>query len=149
MSSLLQRRNARAARARILGVSAFVAFWAYAGAVGLVGGGADLDAHVIERLPFRSPGLAGILLALLVAVPMSLTAVLSLRSHPATAYAAVLSGSILTCWVAVQPFVIGEVNWLQFVFGVLGIADAGLGFRLLEHPSRSGHHRRWRLRRPV
>ncbi|MBA4857655.1 hypothetical protein [Nocardia farcinica] len=130
MSSFSQRKKNRAVRAALVGTAGFVAFWAGAGAIGLIGGGVDLGAEITARLPFQSPIFAGTALALLVGAPMTATAVLALRSHPAAAPTAMAGGTILLGWVVMQPFIIGQVSWMQAVFGVLGTAVGALGFRL-------------------
>lgn len=130
MSTFQQRKTQRALRAALIGTAAFVAFWAFAGAFGLISGGADLGAEITAHLPYRSPVLAGLLLAAIVGVPMAATAVLALRARPAAALVGVCSGALLLGWVAVQPLVIGQFNWLQPVFGLLGSAVCLLGYRL-------------------
>lgn len=58
--------------------AAIIAFSAYAGAIGLVSGGLSLG-EFTARLPFGSPVLGGIALALIVAVPSTWLAWLSRR----------------------------------------------------------------------
>ncbi|MGW5922274.1 hypothetical protein ACWFPY_25075 [Nocardia fluminea] len=130
MSTFKQRKTQRALRAALIGTAAFVAFWAFAGAFGLISGGADLGAEITPRLPYSSPVLAGALLAAIVGAPMATTAVLALRARSGAALAGACSGALLLGWVGVQPFVIGQFNWLQPVFGLLGLAVCLLGYRL-------------------
>lgn len=130
MSTFQQRRNQRGLRAALVGSAGFVAFWAFAGAIGLIGGGADLGDEITARLPFDSAALAGLLLAAIVGVPMTATAVLALRARPSAAMAGIGSGLLLLGWVVVQPLVIGQFNWLQLVFGSLGVFVLLLGYRL-------------------
>lgn len=141
MSTFEQRRLQRARRASLTGTAGFVAFWAFAGAVDLIGGGADLSDEIITRLPLSSPALAGLLLATIVGVPMTATAILAVRSHPKAAITGVGSGLLLLGWVLVQPFVIGQFNWLQPVFGLLGAIVCLLGWRLAQPTSRYGFPR--------
>ena len=56
-------------RAGVAVFAAIIAFSAYAGAVGLVSGGLSLGELLTARLPFASPMLGGIALALIVAAP--------------------------------------------------------------------------------
>ncbi|WP_280339442.1 hypothetical protein [Nocardia neocaledoniensis] len=130
MSTFEQRKTRRALRAGLVGSAGFVALWAFVGAVGLVGGGADLGAEITARLPFTSPVLAGLLLATIVGAPMAATAVLTVRADPIAPMVGVGSGVLLVGWVTVQPFVIGRFNWLQPVFGLLGLAVCLLAYRL-------------------
>ncbi|MDO3650587.1 hypothetical protein [Nocardia mangyaensis] len=130
MSTFEQRRTQRALRASLAGTAGFVAFWAVVGAVGLIGGGADLGDEIIHRLPFASSALAGVLLATIIGVPMAVTAVLAVRAPARGALAGMGGGLLLLGWVAVQPFVIGQLNWLQPVCGLLGAAVCAVGYRL-------------------
>ncbi|MBB5916740.1 hypothetical protein BJY24_005652 [Nocardia transvalensis] len=132
----LDVRRTRAARAMLAGISGFTAFWAMAGAVGLLCGGADLGATVTARLPWHSPGLAGVLLALVIGAPMALTAAAVVRRDGRSDRAAVLSGALLIGWTAVQPAIIGQFSRLQPVFGLLGVAVVALGLYLHAHRSR-------------
>ncbi|MGX1875543.1 hypothetical protein ACWIHP_12925 [Nocardia fluminea] len=120
MSTFQQRRAQRARRAGLIGSAGFIALWAFAGAVGLIGGGADLGPEITARLPLDSQVLAGLILASIVGVPMTCTAILALRARPSAAVAGMGSGLLLLGWVAIQPLVIGQFHWLQPVFGVLG-----------------------------
>ncbi|MGS2811409.1 hypothetical protein [Nocardia sp. MW-W600-9] len=130
MSTFKQRKTQRALRAGLVGSAGFVAFWAFAGAFGLISGGVGLGDEITARLPFSSPVLAGLLLASIVGVPMTATATLALRTRPSAPIAGVASGLLLLGWVTVQPLLIGQFNWLQPVFGLLGGIVSLLGYWL-------------------
>lgn len=130
MSTFEQRRTQRALRASLAGAAGFVAFWAVVGAVGLIGGGAELGDEITNRLPFASSAVAGVLLAAIIGVPMAYTAVLAVRAPSRAALAGIGSGLLLLGWVTVQPFVIGQFNWLQPVFGLFGVAVCVVAYRL-------------------
>lgn len=138
MSTFQQRKTRRALRAGLIGTAGFVALWAFLGAAGLVGGGAELGADITARLPFASPVLAGLLLAAIVGVPMATTAVLALRADPVAPIVGLGGGALLIGWVTVQPFVIGRFTWLQPVFGLLGVAVCLLAHRLRRPGTRIG-----------
>lgn len=125
-----EHRNTRALRVGIAVVSGFVAFWAYAGAVGLAGGGADPRGELTPHLPFQSPVLAAIALAVVIGVPMTYATVGAIADRGDAALATIGSGLLLIAWVAVQPFVIDQVYWLQPVCGVLGLIVVWLGIAL-------------------
>ncbi|MEY9212221.1 hypothetical protein NI17_006670 [Thermobifida halotolerans] len=110
-------------------VSAFVAVSATVGAVGLMGGDI-LGPAVTARLPFASSLLAGITLAVVVAVPMAVCALLAAVGSRHTATAAVAAGVLLIGWVLVQPVIIRYFSWLQPFYGLLGVVVAWLGLRL-------------------
>ncbi|MFJ2666371.1 hypothetical protein ACIO14_18670 [Nocardia fluminea] len=134
MSTLSERQSDRAVRAALIGTSGFVALWAFAGAVGLAGGGIDLGTEVTDQLPFDSLFFAGSMLALIVGFPMATTAVATLRTDLHMVPIAFTSGLLLLGWVAVQPFVIGRFHWLQPLFGLLGLAVCVLAYRLRHRP---------------
>lgn len=108
-------------------LSGFVTIWAVAGAVGLAGGGIDLGGVVVERLPFDSPVLAGVALALVVAVPMALTCVLAARGDHRAPALAVGAGGLLIVWIVVQVYTIRTFNWLQPLSVMFGLAVLVLG----------------------
>ncbi|BDU05967.1 hypothetical protein [Nocardia cyriacigeorgica] len=133
------------ARWSLAAVSGFIAFWAIAGFVGLVGGGADLSRDVTERVPLQSPALAGTLLLIVVGIPMTSTCAMAVARPGAVPAMAMLSGITLLAWVCVQPIIIGQVHWLQPAFGLLGSAVALLGaamrgrrFRFVAQSARPG-----------
>jgi len=141
MSTFEQRKTRRALRAGLVGTAGFVALWAFVGALGLVGGGVDLGDEIAARLPFSSQILAGLLLATIVGVPMAATAALGVRADPRTAIVGSYSGLLLVGWVTLQPFIIGRFNWLQPVFGLLGVAVCLLAYRLRRPSARAGFSR--------
>ncbi|MGV9610963.1 hypothetical protein [Nocardia xishanensis] len=136
MSSLSERQTDRALRASLVGATAYAAFCAFAGAIGLVGGGAGLGNEAGVRLLFASPAFAAAMLTLLVGVPMSTTAALTLRCDSRATPVGIGGGLLLVSWIVVQPFVIGQFHWLQPVFGALGVAVCVLAYRLHRHRAR-------------
>jgi hypothetical protein len=120
-------------RGALTTLTALVAVWAYAGAVGIIGGGIDFGPTVNDRLPWQSTALAGVALLLGVAVPMTLAAVAVWRGTPHAASAAVLAGLMLVGWIVVQLAVIRTFSWLQPVCVLLGLAVVYLATRV-RHP---------------
>ncbi|GAB4585640.1 hypothetical protein [Nocardia sp. IFM 10818] len=108
-------------------LSGFVAIWALAGALGLVTGVIDLGPTISDRLPFDSPVFGGIALAVVVGLPMTLTAVFAARADARTPELAMLSGGMLICWIIVQVYTIRVFVWLQPVCVALGLAVLALG----------------------
>ena len=82
--------------------AAVIALSAYGGAVGLVAGFIGLDAPLNRRLPFESPVLGGIALALIVALPMTVLAIRARAADPRTAATAVAAGGLLVAWILVE-----------------------------------------------
>jgi hypothetical protein len=129
-------KRTRLARGALATLSGFIALWAVAGAAGLAGGGLDLGDSVDARLPMHSPVLAGILLALIVAVPMGITTVAVVRADRRSSAGAMAAGALLVGWILVQPAIIGRFDWLQPVFGLLGSSVFALGLLLQPRVSR-------------
>lgn len=114
------RRDERLARRRpwLASVTAVVAVSAWVGALGLVIGAVDFGETVNARLPFHSAVFAGITLAVLIAVPMSVVTYLAAHRDTRTSPAAVVAGALLIGWIAVEVGVIRVFTALQPI-GVL------------------------------
>jgi hypothetical protein len=66
--------HSQARRPWLAGFAAFNAFGAWAGAFGLITGGTDFGDTIDDRLPFDSLVLAGLALAAIVGVPLTVLA---------------------------------------------------------------------------
>lgn len=117
-------------------VSGSVAIWAAAGALGLATGALELGTEVEARLPWQSPALAAVGLALVVAVPMTVVAVLAAQDDRRCAHAAVAAGFALVAWILAQIVLLRELSWLQPVCILAAIGIAALGTTLLHERSR-------------
>jgi hypothetical protein len=115
-----RRRDAVAAYA------GFVAFSAYAGAVGLVTGALDTGPTIEHRLPLHSPVLGGIALALVVGVPATVLSERAWRGQE-VGRAAVVAGSMLIAWIAIEVAFIREFSWLQVFYTGVGVSFIALG----------------------
>jgi hypothetical protein len=114
------------------GLAAFAAanaFVAFAGAVGLVGGGLDFGAEIDARLPFDSLVLAGCALAAIVGVPSLVLALAAWRGDPRTAACAVATGVALIGWIAVQLVFIRTFSWFQPTYVGIGVGLVVAGRR--------------------
>ena len=90
-----------------------VAVSAYAGAVGLIGGGLSFGPPIDDRLPFASLLVAGLALLGFVAVPMSVATAAAARPGPFTAALVLAAGELLIAWIAVELTFIQTYSWLQ------------------------------------
>ena len=108
-----------------------IATAAYFGALGLILGFLDLGATVTARLPFDSPVLGGVALTIVVAVPSSVLAWLAWRGDRRTAVAAVVTGTLIVAWIAVELAFIREFSFFHPTFVVIGIALIWIGYRSL------------------
>ncbi len=122
-------------------LSGVVAIWSLAGSAGLATGTIDLGATVEQRLPFDSPAVAALALALMVGIPMAFTAVVTARSDPRAPAIAMISGALLVGWIIVQIYTIETFSWLQPVCVLAGLTVIAQAVTL---PTRAGdvpgHH---------
>lgn len=115
---------------------------ALGGAIALGTGLMDMGVAVETRFPFHSSVLAGIALAMVVALPMAVAAYLSWTGSVHAAGAAMTAGALLVGWIAVQVAVIRTFSWLQPAMALAG-ALVFLG-GLLIHRAPRVHERRER-----
>ncbi|GAA5152315.1 MULTISPECIES: hypothetical protein [Amycolatopsis] len=104
-----------------------IAILAYAGAVAVATG--VLGPGVEARLPFESPVFAGVALAVVVGVPMTVVTTLGLRGDARTSAAAVVAGALLIAWIAVEVGFVRTYSWLQPVFAFAGVAVLHTGLQ--------------------
>ena len=115
------------------GLSAFAALLAlsaWGGAVGLATGGLDLGPEVTPRLPFASPVLGGLALAMVVAVPMTFLAVLAWRGDPRTGPMAIVAGILQIWWIVVELAFIRVLSFFHPLYIGIGVALIVIGRRL-------------------
>jgi hypothetical protein len=124
----------RAAGQRRTGLAWFaglVALSACAGALGLAFGFLDLGTQVTARLPFGSPVLGGLALAVIVAVPSTVLARWAWRGDPRTDLAAVVTGVLVIGWIVVELAFIKELSFFHPTYVVVGAALIWAGRRSL------------------
>lgn len=123
--------KSRTSRTRIASAAGagLIALNAYAGGIGLTGGGIDMGPTITDRFPWDSPVLAGSSLVVVVALPMTVTAYLALRGDRRWSGAAVVAGALLVGWIVVQVAVIRTFSWMQPVSAAAGLAVLAAGWR--------------------
>jgi pimeloyl-ACP methyl ester carboxylesterase len=122
----------------LAGFAAFNAFAAWAGAIGLVTGGMDFGASINDRLPFDSPVLAGLALATLVGVPLTLLAWSAWTGGPRTDDLALVVGLTLIVWIVVQVAVIRAYSFFQPAYLAIGTYFIAASHRVTLSPHRRG-----------
>jgi len=127
----LEKRTALEAprRRTTVGLAAAVAISACGGALGLVTGTLALGHELDQRLPFHSPVLGGVALALVVGLPATVLPLLVRRRDARADRAAVLAGALLLAWILVELAFIREFSFLQPVYGGVGLAFVAIGRR--------------------
>lgn len=110
-------------------LGAGVAISALGGAWGLMSGSIDLGTKVTGRLPFESPGFAGLALAVIVGLPALALTWLAARRDERADLSAVAAGGALIGWIVVELAFIRETSWLQALFAAVGLVLIVLGQR--------------------
>jgi len=114
-------------RAALAWYAAFIAFSAYAGAVGLAGGAIDTRGTIDARLPFHSSVFGAIALTIVVGVPNTVLAVCAWRGDDRTGLVALTAGALLVGWIAVEIAFIRELSFLQPAYVAVGASLVVIG----------------------
>ncbi len=122
----------------LAGFAAFNALAAWGGAVGLVTGGMDFGASINDRLPFDSPALAGLALATIVGVPLTLLAWSAWTGGPRTDDLALVVGVTLIVWIVIQVAVIQAFSLFQPAYLAVGTAFIAASHRVTLSSHRRG-----------
>jgi len=87
----------------------------------------SLGAVVTERLPFGSPVLGGLALALIVGAPSTWLAVLAWRGDRRTRAASLLTGVLIIGWIVVEFLFIREISFFHPLYLVVGAVLVWIG----------------------
>lgn len=153
----------RARRPWLAGFAALNAVAAWTGAIGLITGGTDFGASINDRLPFDSLVLAGLALAAVVGVPLTVLAWSAWTGGSRTDDLALVAGVMLIGWIVGQVAVIRAFSLFQpaylavgaflvaashrvtpsprcrgTMFVVVGSTATAIGVGLLPHPIENG-----------
>jgi hypothetical protein len=123
----------RAKRRLQIGTAALtglIALSAYAGVVGLVGGGISFGETINARLPYQSLFLAGMALLLVVAAPMTAAAVACIRDLDYATELVIGAGLLLVAWIAVELAFIKSYSWFHPTYLALAILVLLCGWSL-------------------
>ena len=118
-----------------------IAFSAYAGVVGLVGGGISFGDTIDARLPFGSLVLAGAALLAIVALPMTAAAIAAARDTRHSADIVFGAGLLLVAWIAVELAFIKAYSWFHPTYLLAAIVVLGLGWLM----NRAASSTAWQL----
>ena len=100
--------------------AALVALSAWGGAAGLATGSLALEGGLNARLPFHSPVVGALALAVVVAVPFTLLAVSAWRGSERTDELALGSGALLVGWILVELAFVRELSFFHPLYLVIG-----------------------------
>jgi hypothetical protein len=129
-ASSIARADPSRRHAALSAFAALIALSAWAGAAGLIIGFLGLGPAVESRLPFASPVLGGLALIAVVAVPMSVLAVLAWAGDPMTGDAAVVCGVLQVGWIVVEVLFIWELSFFHPLYLLIGLALILVGRRI-------------------
>jgi uncharacterized membrane protein len=122
---MITRARARRRGVAVLALTNVVA--ALGGAVGLATGTLALGDDLNERLPFASPVLGGIALAMIVAVPFAVSALAAWRGDPRADLATAVAGVVLIGWIVVQLAFLRSVSFFHPLYAAVGGLFVWLG----------------------
>ena len=128
----------RTRRLRLAGFAGLNALAAWAGAVALVTGGADLGERTNGRLPFDSLVIAGLALATIVAIPLTLLAWSAWTGAARTDGVALIVGLMLIGWIVVQVIVLRAFSLFQPAYLCVGASFVAASNRVRLGPHRRG-----------
>ncbi|MFI7530163.1 hypothetical protein [Nocardia salmonicida] len=137
MSTYLRRFDPR--RSVLCLITGILATWAFAGSSALITGALTLGPTSESRLPWQSPILAGVMLALVVGLPMTVVAVTAAHADRNLSQTAMVAACALIGWILLQLLVLRELSWLQPVCVILAVAVATLGAPPLTHRTPRHH----------
>jgi hypothetical protein len=109
-------------------ITGLIALSAYAGAVGLVGGGISFGDTIDARLPFGSLFLAGLALLVFVALPMTMAAVAAAKDTQHSPVLVFAAGLLLVIWITVELAFIKAYSWFHPTYLALGVIVLELGW---------------------
>jgi uncharacterized protein len=130
--------NVRPRRPWLASFAAVNGIAAWAGALGLVFGGTDFGERANHRLPFDSPVVAGLALAIVVAIPLTWLAWSAWTGAERTDDAALIVGAMLIGGIAVQLVVLQAFSLFQPTYVCVGTYFISASHRVRLGPLRRG-----------
>jgi hypothetical protein len=122
------RGSSKIIRRAAAGVTGLIALSAYAGAVGLVGGGISFGDIIDARLPLGSLFLAGLALLVFVALPMTVAAVAAAKNTQHSPVLVFAAGLLLVIWIAVELAFIKAYSWFHPTYLAMAVIVLELGW---------------------
>ena len=107
-------------RLLVAGLAFVNALVAFGGAVGLATGALALEGDLNRRLPFASPVVGGVALAVIVALPLTMVAVLAWRGDEHSDVATAAVGVVLIGWIAVQLAFLRSLSFFHIFYVAMG-----------------------------
>jgi len=104
---------------------------ALAGGWGLASGNLDLGPTPTDRLPWGSPVVAGVALALLVGVPNGALAAVAVRRGRPTGLLGITVGVAMVVWIVVELAFIRELSFFHPLYVAVGLTMVWAGVRVV------------------
>jgi len=114
-------------RRGLAATAALVALSAVGGAIGLVSGALSMGGDLESRLPLGSPVLAGVALAVVVAVPFAVLAAAAWQGSTRTDQLACVASVLLLGWLVVELAFIRELSFFQPLYGAVAVGFVWAG----------------------
>jgi hypothetical protein len=129
----------RGNRIALLAVDAFVAVTAIAGGLALATGleGDRFPLALLERTPFTSYVLPGLILMVAVGGSATIAVAALLRGLDSGAPASIVASAILMGWIVGEVLLLNQPSWFEAFYFTLGLTMAGLGLAGNRTPARS------------
>ncbi|MFP4635025.1 MAG: hypothetical protein ACLFRD_04115 [Nitriliruptoraceae bacterium] len=136
MATVEARGPARTAvTTSLVWLEAVLAVGAFAGATGLILAGPEMIGDAAADLPFASPVLGGIALAIVNGLLPTVVLIAELRRARWAAAGHLLVGAALVVWIVVQVAFLGwPPHWLQIVYFAYGWIIVGLAMIARSRP---------------
>ena len=111
----------------MIAVTGFSAVNAIAGGIGLLINGLGVPREQLEGTPFDSFAVPGLLLAVVVGGSMATATISAWQRVPWAGMTAMVAGSVMLGWIAIESIMITEGRPLQVTVAVLALATISLG----------------------
>jgi fermentation-respiration switch protein FrsA (DUF1100 family) len=108
-------------RRALAGFAALNALAAWAGVIGLLTGNIDFGETLDDRLPFDNLTLAGVALAVIVAIPLSALSWSAWTGHRRTNEVSLLVGIALIGWIVLQVVILRSLSLFQALYLGVGV----------------------------
>lgn len=112
----------------------FVGITAILGGFGLVsdpsGAKMNIPLELLNNSPFQNYLIPGLVLLLIIGIGHVFAGIVTFLRHRYAASISVFLGAVLACYIIIEVFFMGLINFLQPLYFVLGVVELIFGFNL-------------------